>query len=124
MEEGTFRIPQGEELIQLITESLGLDIAESTCDLSAIFNDLSVLPSNSSSPSIQMLASIKPDVTQQVLAEYISRHPPGVFIKLSLLPTRPEDNRFEEESGIYRYLLVTMLLNNVCPNVMRFVASF
>jgi serine/threonine protein kinase len=110
-------------MIDDILRSNELDITDSVCDLTSIFKDIKILSKGGASSTIQLIAKISDaQKTYDIFNRYVEETgKDGVFIKIGF--DEKNDNSIDMEKTIYKYLL-TLLLNNRTPNIMRFVAGF
>lgn len=111
------------DFIKEIWASDELDIKDSVCDLTALFKNIRVLSSTSSSSTVQVLAGLTDKAkTYQVIKEYVERTGEDrVFVKVGF--EEPGDNSADMERMIYKYL-ERLLFDCRTPNIMRYVAGF
>lgn len=106
-----------------ILRSQDLDITESTCDLTTMFENIRVLNSATSSSTLQVFAKIKDrGKTLKLFEDYIrDANTEDVFIKIGFY--EKGDNSAVIERMLYKYLK-NLLWNMRTPNIMRYIAGF
>lgn len=109
--------------LQDILASDELDIKQPVCDLTALFKNIRVLSSTTSSSTIQVLATLTNKAkTYQAIKEYVDHTgKDNIFIKIGF--DQDNDNSVDIERMMYRYLR-KLLFYNRTPNIMRYVAAF
>lgn len=103
------------------------DVEDSVCDLSKVFEDIRVLPSDSSSLSVQLIVRLDVQKAPLYFHTYLQRRraqgkPAALFIKVLPNLFNVYDNRLFVEMHMYRYLKTYLLLAKVTPNIMEYIA--
>jgi serine/threonine protein kinase len=100
-------------------------VTDMTCDISALFKDIKILGTTSSSDSFQAIVKIKKPSVNKVLEEYMATTSEDqVFLKVGADLTQTKDNSTYIERNVYRYLSTYLLAQNRTPNLIRYVFSF
>ncbi len=119
--DNTFVLASG---IDDLKRNYGTSMFHVSCALDTIFENVKVLPRDSASPTIQILANLKPNQMFNILKQSGRNK---FFLKISF-PTlahtlNPRQDMFEVERYIYAYILKYYLAGNL-PNVVKYIASF
>lgn len=113
-----------EPFLADMLESKMLDIQKPVCDLTAVFKDIKILKSETSSSTIQVVATFKANAKKahKIIKEYVDRTgEENVFLKIGF--DEDNDNSADIEQMIYKYLK-KLLFDHRTPNIMRHVAGF
>jgi hypothetical protein len=112
-----------EKFIQDILASSELDIQTPVCDLTALFKNIKILDSSTSSSTVQVIAVLNDRAkTSQLIKEYVETSGKDkVFVKIGFY--EPGDNSAEIEQMIYKYLKKLLFMCRT-PNIMRYVVGY